>query len=396
MIWLEAAMAFCVVMMVLSTMVTVLVESFYHRLFKLRQRGMRQLVAALYTDVIAPRLQLESRTAAGFSKKITTLRYMPFDKQLTGLSGWFRKHWHRVIVGREVQSLTALEFIARFADTDAGRELAAKAQHLGAAVAPQYLSDFLDDVSEKFADYGNSTREYFAKRAQMVSVLLSIVLVLVLNLNVVDVFSTVLRDDKVRQQLLTQSELVSLTMQQQQQAADAAVQQHIELTPATAGAAVDTNLETTPAAAAPPPLSPEKSVAALQASMQQSLDLLENAAIPMGAPWPQQFPELLERMVWVIFSGLLVGLGGPFWFDTFRKLSSIAGVIRALPQAAAEIQPLEVVSTLTPLQVFQKALKVQRLADPQSYVIPVQMAAVLPEAATPSPTATTQSKADKP
>lgn len=365
MIWLEAAMAFCVVMMVLSTMVTVLVESFYHRLFKLRQRGMRQLVAALYTDVIAPRLQLESRSAAGFSKKITTLKYMPFDKQLTGFSGWFRKHWHRVIVGREVQSLTALEFIDRFADTDAGRELAAKAQQLGAAIAPQYLSDFLDDVAEKFADYGNSTREYFAKRAQMVSVLLSIVLVLVLNLNVVDVFNTVLRDDKVRQQLLAQSELVSLTMQQQQLSADAAVQQLAAATPATQDPTADST-------EASPHLRPEKSVAELQASMQQSLDLLQNAAIPMGAPWPQQFPELLERMALVIFSGLLVGLGGPFWFDTFRKLSSIAGVLRALPQAAAEVQPLEIVSTLTPLQVFQKALKMQQLADPQSYAVQLQ------------------------
>lgn len=390
MIWLEAAMAFCVVMMVLSTMVTVLVESFYHRLFKLRQRGMRQLVAALYTDVIAPRLQLETRVAAGFSKKITTLRYMPFDKQLTGFSGWFRKHWHRVIVGREVQSLTALEFIARFADTDAGRALATKAQQLGVAVAPLYLSDFLDDVSEKFADYGNSTREYFAKRAQMVSVLLSIVLVLVLNLNVVDVFSTVLRDDKVRQQLLAQSELVSLTMQQQQQAADAAVQQLAGAAPATTGAVTDATV-----AAAPPHLSHEKSVAELQTSMQQSLDLLQNAAIPMGAPWPQQFPELLERMALVIFSGLLVGLGGPFWFDTFRKLSSIAGVIRVLPQAAAEVQPQEVVSTLTPLQVFQKALKVQQLADPQSYSTTLQMSAALPDVSTPSPTTVAKVPADK-
>lgn len=383
MIWLEAAMAFCVVMMVLSTMVTVLVESFYHRLFKLRQRGMRQLVAALYTDVIAPRLQLETRSAASFSKKITTLRYMPFDKQLTGFSGWFRKHWHRVIVGREVQSLTALEFIARFADTEAGRELAAKAQQLGAAIAPQYLSDFLDDVSEKFADYGNSTREYFAKRAQMVSVLLSIVLVLVLNLNVVDVFNTVLRDDKVRQQLLAQSELVSLTMQQQQQAADAAVQQLAAATSAPKDTTADTSTTE-----APPNLSPEKSVAELQASMQQSLDLLQNAAIPMGAPWPQQFPELLERMALVIFSGLLVGLGGPFWFDTFRKLSSIAGVLRALPQATAEVQPLEAVSTLTPLQVFQKALKMQQLADPQSYAAQLQPVAgqIIPGRAVESPT----------
>ena len=90
-------------------------------------------------------------------------------------------------------------------------------------------------------------------------------------------------------------------------------------------------------------------------------------SIPMGAPWPVQFPELLERMVLVIFSGLLVGLGGPFWFDTFRKLSSIAGVVRALPPATTEMKPEDAVSTMTPLQVFQKALKVQLLASPADY-----------------------------
>lgn len=354
MIWLEAAMAFCVVMMVLSTMVTVLVESFYHRLFKLRQRGMRQLIAALYADVLAPRLQLDPRSATSFSKKMNTLHYMPFDKELTGPTGWFRKHWHRLIVGREVQSLTALEFIARFADTDAGRELAAKAQQLGAAIAPQYLTDFLDDITEKFAEYGHNTREYFGKRAQMVSVLMSIMLVLVLNLNVVEVFNTVLRDDKIRQQLLVQSELVSLSMQQQQLATDAAVRQF-------ATDPVNTGKDTTAQ------LQPEKSIAELQASMQHSLKILERGSIPMGAPWPVQFPELLERMVLVIFSGLLVGLGGPFWFDTFRKLSSIAGVVRALPPATTEMKPEDAVSTMTPLQVFQKALKVQLLASPADY-----------------------------
>jgi hypothetical protein len=107
----------------------------------------------------------------------------------------------------------------------------------------------------------------------MVSVLFSIVLVLVLNLNVVDVFSTVLRDDKVRQQLLTQGELVGLTMQQQQRAVDATVQQFAAAVPASAG---------------PQPPIPEKTVAELQASMQHSLALLQQATIPLGAPWPRQ------------------------------------------------------------------------------------------------------------
>jgi phosphoribosylamine-glycine ligase len=82
---------------------------------------------------------------------------MPFAKHLTGLSGWFRNMWRRAVVGKEVQSLTALEFIARFADTDAGPVLAATAQQLVPLVETQYLSEFLDDITEKFAEYGNST-----------------------------------------------------------------------------------------------------------------------------------------------------------------------------------------------------------------------------------------------
>jgi hypothetical protein len=27
-------------------------------------------------------------------------------------------------------------------------------------------------------------------------------------------------------------------------------------------------------------------------------------------------------------AGLLIGLGGPFWFDTFRKLSALTGIFR--------------------------------------------------------------------
>jgi hypothetical protein len=36
------------------------------------------------------------------------------------------------------------------------------------------------------------------------------------------------------------------------------------------------------------------------------------------------------------------------------------------------MQPIEVVSTMTPLQVFQKALHVQLLSHPQNYAVKVQ------------------------
>ncbi len=30
----------------------------------------------------------------------------------------------------------------------------------------------------------------------------------------------------------------------------------------------------------------------------------------------------------VLLTGLLIGLGGPFWFNTFRKLSALTGIVR--------------------------------------------------------------------
>ncbi len=358
MIWLEAAMAFCVVMMVLSTMVTVLVESFYHRLFKLRQRGMRQLVAALYEDIIKPRLAGVPASASQFSKDLTTLRYMPFSKQLSGFSGWFRQHWHCIIVGKEVQAMTALEFIARFAQTPAGKALAERAEALAAGCAEQYVQDFLDDLVAKFNEYGNNTRDYFAKRAQMVSVLFSILLVVMLNLNVIDVFNTVLKDDKIRQQLLAQSDLVALAMQQQQRSADQAVAQ-LQTTESPAQA-ISTAEGSTQA---------EKSLTEASAQLQHSLRQLQDAGLPFGEPWPAELWAFAERALLVIFSGLLVGLGGPFWFDTFRKLSSIAGVARAVAASATEqeAQPQASVAGQTPYQVYQKALSASLLADPAQY-----------------------------
>lgn len=360
MIWLEAAMAFCVVMMVLSTMVTVLVESFYHRLFKLRQRGMRQLIAALYEDIIKPRLAAKAGSANSFSLEITTLRYMPFSKQLSGFNGWFRRHWHHIIVGNEVQAMTALEFIARFAQTPAGKALAERAEALAAGCAEQYVQDFLDDLVAKFNEYGNNTRDYFAKRAQMVSVLFSILLVVMLNLNVIDVFNTVLKDDKIRQQLLAQSDLVALTMQQQQQVADQAVQQ-LQTAAAPPEQAASTAVGTGQA---------EKNLNEASALLQHSLSQLQDAGLPFGEPWPAEPRAFAERALLVIFSGLLVGLGGPFWFDTFRKLSSIAGVAKAVAAASAteqEAQPQASVAGQTPYQVYQKALSASLLADPAQY-----------------------------
>jgi len=76
--------------------------------------------------------------------------------------------------------------------------------------------------------------------------------------------------------------------------------------------------------------------------------VLEKAQLPVGwehAPWnsaewakksletpdwyaPWKLSEYVKWFLSVLLSGFLVGLGGPFWFDTYRKLAALSGIAK--------------------------------------------------------------------
>lgn len=56
----------------------------------------------------------------------------------------------------------------------------------------------------------------------------------------------------------------------------------------------------------------------------------------------------LDRLIWwfqVLLGGLLIGLGGPFWFDTVRKLSMVTSLARTVRQTLRQSPPSKDVKT---------------------------------------------------
>ena len=72
----------------------------------------------------------------------------------------------------------------------------------------------------------------------------------------------------------------------------------------------------------------------------------------------------------VLLAGLLVGLGGPFWFNVFRKLGALAGMVRGMQTPVQKQKEMEEAAAAAGgegnviTRVFRQAAKADALAEP--------------------------------
>jgi len=370
--WLEAGLAFAVIMMVFSTMVSVIIET-GHRFMRIREKGLQALIAQVYEDVIWPRLSNhldEKKTSAKeFVERMTCTRFLPVDKNATGLKTFLYKS----VNAKQLKSLTTLEFIERLAETPAGRGLMSEAERRGR----KYLETFLKDLASKYEDFGEGATEYFKRRARLVSVLVAIGLAFSLNVNAIHLFKSFLVDKKARLAIIEQGNSVAAGLKEQ----EAALQKVIK----TGAEDEKKNLQEI-----------EENVQKLR----ETAKTLAATGIPIGwdtAPWngpawaekevngKSIFPDAgngLLLLTWagsVLLAGLLIGLGGPFWFDTFRKLSALTGIVRGFQapvQQAKEQQQIrrtkagdEPEQKVEVVGIFETAAKARALSDLRGRVL---------------------------
>lgn len=354
--WLEAGLAFAVTMMVFSTMVSVIIET-GHRVFRIREKGLRMIMAHVYEDVIWPRLSNrlgeKKISSSDFMNRMTRARFLPAGKKGIILKTNLMEKLLKVVNAGQLKSLTTLEFIERLAETPVGRSLMEETAKRGR----KFIDTFLEDLASKYEDFGESATEYFKRRARLVSVLVAIGLSFSLNVNAIYLFKTFLGNKDVRQVMIERGDDVAKKLEERQ----AELKRLLE----TNSTAQKENLEKI-----------EKNIKELR----ETANVLSQTGIPIGwdtAPWNSKAWKdykktkdtlvlqakatmgmkvktylvywagdtwlLLKWVLAVLLAGLLIGLGGPFWFDTFRKLSALTGIIRGLqtPVQKAKEQDLK-------------------------------------------------------
>ncbi|WP_020407508.1 hypothetical protein [Hahella ganghwensis] len=414
---LESAMAFAVVMIIFSTIVTGIVE-FCVRVAGLREKNLQIAMTSFYQTVIHPRLgkyltddqptgennspdddkspetdshkttsEPTSNTTAALSttdtqsptdsqsttnntqaindntttqkpgktkedvcrKFVRTMTNNPAmisletqsessDKENTGKKK--KKWWQRLFdkfTGCEtsISQLSPLSFAQRLGRSDVGQAILKETE--------EKVETIVNDFVRTYDRFGRASSELFRKRTHLLSIIIGILLALAVNIHAGRIMSTLMKSPDIRESMIAEAQSA---MNANQQAAE--------------------SLESLQAMVAKGQLTGDQfeeisgNLTDLANSSRDSLNKLETSGLPVGYIYypycstgpkgdpscPQEgslwgttdknfiallkeIPTFIVWMVASIFTGILIGLGGPFWFKAFSSLSQVLQVLRA-------------------------------------------------------------------
>lgn len=289
MLWLEATVAFALSMFVFSTVVSGVLEA-AHRLIGMREKGLRMMLERAFDD-LSQRLRIPADDARR-EKFVGHMTANPMAPRLRGVR----------VARTSLCSLPVEEFLARLAETELGDEIA----RLGRA----RFDPLIKDVARRYERIGAAASSYFQQRARTVTVVLSLALALVANIDGVRLFRTFLVDPVLTESFVARAEGLGA----ERPGPDADVSR---------------------APAGPNDLKTE--------ARRISDPVRELAAATGGIGWglypfsdeygaTDHLHGLTPRLrgaVWllsVLLTGLLIGLGGPFWFDAVTGLARLLGI----------------------------------------------------------------------
>lgn len=344
---LEGAMAFAVAMIIFSTMATGIVEillRFTHTkaafLHQSIEKMLKDLVAAKLSQTDSPaKAALEHVSEDDLTRVANALTVNParvpgwWEDSFLG-KAWFK--WTDRAGNRfRIDALSTVAFAKRLSETDLVRDVSRRLVDIGAEtdVKAAVIADLTHDLESLYDRYRATAKERFRKNAQSLTVVISIMMALVFNIHAGRLFLGVMDTEgaELRETLINDAE--------DRHAAYVAAEQKLQAT-LKALEAVDGDDEATAKLTG----DLEQQIADLQGVIQQDK---ATALMPVGMAYyphcrfsaehssgencPDSFWRL-ELLGWVfnaLLAGVLIGLGGPFWYGVFTSLSQLTQALKA-------------------------------------------------------------------
>lgn len=373
---LESAMAFAVVMIIFSTIVTGLVEAFL-RLVALKQKALGRALKHLLTDEVQPALtkalsqakeakkDLESVAksldeglskvragAASIGEVVDDFTGNPLtDGADTGWRGWWNTRFNKI------DELTRYSFLQRLAKSDFAEAIT--------KLDDDQLAAFLANISRTYERYIAASNEYYRKISYLVTTIAALIFAVAYNVDAGRVYVHLMDDPASRTALIEQADQA---MEENRKA--------VQSLKVLLGEFEDKERDTAPEAKT------EAEVLAEIAATREALDSLrEDSRLPVGPSlWPYcmggaamecEGDRSNTMLSWdfafwvlnVILAGVLIGLGGPFWSNVYTRLAQLAGRIpgiranRELVDDGANAPPEAQKAAIDPVAAFRIAAR---------------------------------------
>lgn len=342
---LSAALAFAITMLILSMVTSVFVETI-HRFIGLREKGLRIMLGHVYDRIVAPYVDKQGVSSGELKETFVDLMSVnrapageanskpgggTFNFSQDGAAGeggllsWL---WS----GRRLARLNAEQFMSRLGGSDFG-------DHVSEAIRSAGIENpeaALKDIAARFEQFGREASVFFERRARLLSVIAAMVVAWLMYVQPYELFRTFMDKPEVTGAVIAmQADVMNKYEAQVSKAAeDAAKAADADAAAEASGdaAAAENTQKTLDEANA----KRDEAIAAMKAATgtltaagvpigwtKQRLDAAGfKADNAFGLPIPND-SRSMKTILWLIVGGLLVGLGGPFWYDMVKSLSSI-------------------------------------------------------------------------
>jgi len=359
---LSAFLAFSAIMIVLSTMATTLVEGI-HKLMRQRSKDFERMLKNYYQGSVAPLVQekVDEKISESADSFVTAIRNNPaFDheNQAEKAKGGFFWKIKKHLFDTAFEVLSTPEFVEQLARSKVGEKIGARIS--------KGEDDLIVRLASEFERYGDAARNYFARRAQVLSILVAIILAFILNVDSIRLFQALASDNDVANRVLAQIDVdewekkynaaKEISAGKGEKFETIVEQTRIELVqeaeqmskwdlpighsffPYCSGSATANSRVTIDPKC---DLINKKIESEIVASKMPSINQSQGEGQDKSADTSHKVnPQLIgirillisrDFWAWMIntlLAGLLIGLGAPFWFNTYRSLSDYFPGIR--------------------------------------------------------------------
>jgi len=317
--YLDAALAFALTMLAVSTLVTQIVRLFRNT-FVVRKEGMQEMLNEYFTQELKPVVdrelnRLKDRVTDQIAAEVGTLAGKLGVKLLPTSNDPQSPKAHPLYTTEELEKLTdetTEDMIERLKRSDMGKKLL---QNLGDKAQAVF-----DELGKRYEIVGKKATESFRNKSRSWATGIALVLALAVNIDSIHIANTYLKNEGSRQAVIAQKDAfvedynaLAKTLEQEQ------------------------GKET---------FTKEELEQAFKDSREQ-LNTVTSAGFPIGwSYFPHSYFQkegvastdfqnrntFLGWLTWllgVLLTGVLAGLGGPFWYDVVAGVSRVVQSTRA-------------------------------------------------------------------
>lgn len=323
--WITAIIAFAVTMFMLSVIVSVMVET-VHRLRRTRHKGLKQLIEKLYVHSIATRL----RPAGGATLSPESFAVLILENRATG-----EVEDGDTVQATETGRLNSIDSIPVevFTQKLADLKLVLKDDRLK-------MEDVVADIAAKYVTFGQEMSVSFERKSRTIAVVCAMVLAVVAYVHPLNLARVYLKNPELAEQVARKSEDIEAQLKALDGTIDG-LKANVTEDPATLEAAANEIVDAAD-------------------DIKARIEALKAEGVPLG--WPDgagacngeslfvqdcvaeigslhvPVPSAMN-LVWLLFGGLLVGLGAPFWQQIIGSLVAANGLTQKLASIVNGAEP---------------------------------------------------------